>query len=176
MTDTNRPISQYIALKGLTKNAFTTRFPHPFLVEEKLVEAQEQDEPAFATFQATAAELESLLNKELPAAKVQVFPLTKRSSGKFEGMINIGRSMNNDVVLASGAVSKLHAYVRYSPSEQAFFLTDAKSTNGTFINGKRLEPQEKQRLYDGDCVLFTPQFRFRFYTSPAFHDYLTETF
>jgi len=50
--------------------------------------------------------------------------------------ISIGRLPTNDVVLASGSVSKFHAKLEVDSS--GVTITDLRSTNGTFVNGARL--------------------------------------
>ena len=50
--------------------------------------------------------------------------------------VTIGRVEGNDVVLPHGSVSRRHA--RLVVKEGKFILVDLKSTNGTFVNGRRL--------------------------------------
>ncbi|MBN1200495.1 MAG: FHA domain-containing protein [Anaerolineae bacterium] len=64
----------------------------------------------------------------------------------------IGRSRDCDFVLDSSDISRLHA--RLYNDHQNVFLEDAGSTNGTFVNGHRLEPGEAHRLRAGDMVSF----------------------
>ena len=52
-------------------------------------------------------------------------------------LMRIGRTPDNDVVLADLSVSKRHAELRKSPSGQ-FEIVDLGSRNGTFVNGKRV--------------------------------------
>lgn len=49
-------------------------------------------------------------------------------------------------------ISRIHS--RISREEDCYYLTDLNSTNGTFLNGGRLEVHEKARLRPGDCVSF----------------------
>ena len=49
-------------------------------------------------------------------------------------------------------ISRIHG--RISREEGCYYLTDLNSTNGTFLNGGRLEVNEKARLKPGDCVGF----------------------
>lgn len=51
--------------------------------------------------------------------------------------LNIGRRENNDVVIASLVVSGDHAKVDCTSS--GFLLTDLKSKNGTYVNGRRVD-------------------------------------
>ena len=50
--------------------------------------------------------------------------------------ITIGRVPGNDVVLPHGSVSRRHA--RIVIKEEKFILVDLRSTNGTFVNGRRI--------------------------------------
>ena len=176
MTDTSQPISKYVSLKGLSRDSFVTMFPHPFLVELKSNSQSSQDDPVFATLAMSAAEFSATHADGPLDTTVHVQPLTKRTTASFEGMINVGRTPNNDVVLLSRAISKLHAYFTYSRTDNAYFLTDATSTNGTLINGKKLTPKQPERIFDGDTINFAYEFRMLFFSAPSFHDYLTETY
>ena len=49
-------------------------------------------------------------------------------------------------------ISRIHS--RISKEDDCYYLTDLNSTNGTFLNGGRLEVHEKARLRPGDCVGF----------------------
>jgi hypothetical protein len=59
----------------------------------------------------------------------------------------IGRAMDNSLVLNDTEVSGYHAELL--TSAQGFILRDLKSTNGTFVNGRRIT---KQRLFPGDEI------------------------
>jgi ABC transport system ATP-binding/permease protein len=53
-------------------------------------------------------------------------------------VVRIGRSDDNDVVVADLRVSRRHAELRKSPGG-AYEITDTGSHNGTFVNGQRIE-------------------------------------
>ena len=55
-------------------------------------------------------------------------------------------------VLKNSSVSRIHASI--SRTNGRYFLSDMNSTNGTFINGRRLEINETVALEDGDRVGF----------------------
>jgi pilus assembly protein CpaF len=69
--------------------------------------------------------------------------------------VTIGRVSGNDIVLGKGNVSKRHARLLFR--EGRLIVTDLNSTNGTFVNRRRivqatiLRPQD--RLFIGDYVL-----------------------
>jgi pilus assembly protein CpaF len=69
--------------------------------------------------------------------------------------ITIGRVKGNDVLLAKGNVSKRHA--RLIQRDGRFIVTDLKSTNGTYVNHRRITHavvREGDRIYIGDFVLW----------------------
>ncbi len=66
------------------------------------------------------------------------------------GDTNIGRAPDNDVVLSDTSVSSRHARIRHGGGN-AYYLYDLASTNGTFINGTRMD---RLIVYDGDELMF----------------------
>lgn len=70
--------------------------------------------------------------------------------------ISIGRVKGNDVLLPKGNVSKRHA--RLIQRDGRFIVTDLKSTNGTYVNHRRITHatlvREGDRIYIGDFVLW----------------------
>lgn len=79
-----------------------------------------------------------------------------------DGDMFVGRSIDGDMshididLSQQGAyqhgVSRRHAVIRYH--DDALYVEDLKSTNGTRINGSQLTPQREYRLRDGDEVEF----------------------
>lgn len=61
--------------------------------------------------------------------------------------LTIGRKPDNDVVIDNPAVSGHHA--KLSRVQAVYFLEDLGSTNGTFVNEKKID---KRQLKDGDRV------------------------
>lgn len=58
-----------------------------------------------------------------------------------------------DHVLADPSISRVHARI-YKGEDGCIEIRDLNSTNGTWINGVRLEPNEKARVRRGDEVRF----------------------
>jgi ABC-type multidrug transport system ATPase subunit/pSer/pThr/pTyr-binding forkhead associated (FHA) protein len=56
---------------------------------------------------------------------------------KHKNRISIGRSSDNDVVLNHPSISRNHASI-LKKNENEFIISDEGSTNGTFVNGKRI--------------------------------------
>lgn len=78
-------------------------------------------------------------------------------SGKYQGgefplvegrEIVIGRSSELDMVLIEDMVSRKHASITVNGAE--IVITDAASTNGTFVNGEKIK---RARLKEGDRIL-----------------------
>ena len=70
--------------------------------------------------------------------------------------VNVGRDPSNDYHLAGKTyVARRQATFFYE--RQMWFLRDNNSTNGTYINGKRLEPGKKYQLATNDEISFAKQ-------------------
>src|SRR6187401_3832405 len=69
--------------------------------------------------------------------------------------ISVGRVQGNDLMLPKGNVSKRHARLIYRDGR--FIVTDLNSTNGTYVNGRKITQativREGDRIYIGDFVL-----------------------
>jgi pSer/pThr/pTyr-binding forkhead associated (FHA) protein len=70
----------------------------------------------------------------------QIFPLTG-------GVVSIGRSPNNDLVIQDRRVSRSHAQLRLVSSRYVIF--DLNSTGGTYVND---HPVNQMALYPGDVI------------------------
>lgn len=69
--------------------------------------------------------------------------------------INVGRVQGNDLMLPKGNVSKHHARLLFRDGR--FIVTDLKSTNGTYVNGRKIAQativREGDKIYIGDFIL-----------------------
>ena len=69
----------------------------------------------------------------------------------------LGREEDNDCVLYDNAASNRHADIYYDQAANTATIRDLESTNGTFINGKRinkpqtLQPEDQIRI--GHCLI-----------------------
>jgi hypothetical protein len=77
-------------------------------------------------------------------------PLAFKPGGR---RMNVGRASDNDLSLNDGSVSKVHAAVMMN-QEATLLVADTGSTNGTFINGRRISYGEARVLESGDVVSF----------------------
>src|SRR5919202_504167 len=69
--------------------------------------------------------------------------------------VTIGRVQGNDIVLPKGNVSKRHA--RIVLKDGKFIIVDLKSTNGTYVNGRKITSplviKSTDKIYIGDYTL-----------------------
>lgn len=63
----------------------------------------------------------------------------------------LGKSMTCALPLSNSTVAPCHAVIRHTP-EAGFFIADVGSQSGTRLNRRRLTPQKRQALRDGDIV------------------------
>jgi pSer/pThr/pTyr-binding forkhead associated (FHA) protein len=59
----------------------------------------------------------------------------------------IGRALDNDLVLGDTTVSRYHAVLELE--KEVLFVRDLRSTNGTYLNGRRIE---RSRIKEGDVL------------------------
>ena len=122
------------------------------MVDEPL----EDDEEAGHTMVASRAELQAALQtQKSSAARPFLIVVSGGAAGKMkpvDGPVVIGRSATADVVLDEDGISRKHA--RFSPQPDGkVVLEDLGSTNGTFVNGVRIE---RHVLTDGDKIQIGP--------------------
>lgn len=173
------PLSQVVEEHGLDKAAFLRAFPHALLVLDDIGEpdsevgqfhtiaAKVQDE------EAQGAALTKLLGK-LPGGSSQKWlaALDNRAK-KFACILTVGRAANSDMRVNIPSLSKFHAYFTHVAKDGCWYLADANSSNGTFINGKELPSSHgKVRLDNGAFIRFGPDVTAHFYTSEAFWELL----
>ena len=74
--------------------------------------------------------------------------------------VTIGRVQGNDIVLPKGNVSKRHA--RIVLKDGKFIIVDLKSTNGTYVNGRKITSplvvKENDKIYVGDFIVVTKHY------------------
>lgn len=156
-------------LKGLGAAQFVKTHNHPFLVENYLAPSSKIKLGRVETI--SEFDLEDIVpprEEKESILQARVIPLQKREVSSSERMIFVGRSANNDIVLANKMVSKLHAYFCQIPGSGVMQLVDMSSTNGTFVNGTKLAPSVKSNLEDTDMISFGPETKLEFFTPAAF--------
>ena len=104
--------------------------------------------------------LPSLSTMETPRNDIREASLTMEGIGKKHRLKlenTIGRSDKNDIVLRNPLVSAFHARVYFE--NENYFAIDQGSTNGTWINDKRLQASNILRTHD-ELIIGTTKFLF----------------
>lgn len=175
------PLSQVVEQHGLDHDSFMGAFPHALLVLDEIGDADSE----VGQFQTIAAKVEpepagpqgraltKLLGK-LPGGSGQkwVAPLDNRAK-KFACILTVGRAANSDMRINVPSLSKFHAYFTHVAKDGCWYLADANSSNGTFINGRELPTSHgKVRLENGSFIRFGPDVTGHFYEAQAFWELL----
>jgi hypothetical protein len=104
--------------------------------------------------------------------KHAIYPLVK---GEYAtGPVNlftVGRVDGNDLIMPDYAISKQHAIVEIKRG--SYTIRDCDSTNGTMVNGKRLD-KKSVLLNDGDIVGFA-RYEFTFLFPESLFDMLSDS-
>ena len=82
-----------------------------------------------------------------PEAEVLTFLIDGKIRSSSKPRTVLGRSRQSDVYVTDANVSRRHAEVVREGSD--YWLVDLRSTNGTQLNGERVE---RARLRDGDVI------------------------
>jgi hypothetical protein len=77
-------------------------------------------------------------------------PLVFKPGGK---RLNVGRASDNELTLNDASVSKIHGALLMT-SEGTLLVADTGSTNGTYLNGRRIAYGESRVIEDGDVIGF----------------------
>jgi FHA domain len=77
-------------------------------------------------------------------------PLVFKPGGR---RLNVGRASDNELTLNDASVSKIHAALLMT-SEGTILVADTGSTNGTYINGRRIAYGESRQIEEGDVLGF----------------------
>ncbi len=149
--------------RGSTREAFTARYPAPFL----LVEATAATAPASASTATNRLQAIPRGATSLDDARAIVH-LVMRRPGSSSNMITLGRAATNDLVLVGDSISNLHAYL--TRDQGTWVLRDARSCNGTWLGAARLDGPAP---LGEDALLRFGDVRARFLAPARFHAFLT---
>ncbi|HEY0760820.1 MAG TPA: FHA domain-containing protein [Pyrinomonadaceae bacterium] len=97
----------------------------------------------------TMPDIEVIARVTTPGGTREV-PLIFKPGGR---RLNVGRASDNDLTVNDASISKIHAALLMT-SEGTLLVADTGSTNGTYINGRRIAYGESRLIEDGDVVGF----------------------
>ena len=117
-------------------------------------------------FEVDMAESESSSSDSLKHA---IYPLVKNeyASGPVN-IFSIGRIDGNDMIMPDYAISKQHATIEIKRGN--YIIRDGGSTNGTSVNGRRVDRKPVQ-IQDKDVVAFA-RYEFTFFFPESLHEML----
>lgn len=143
-------LKSYLALaKETTRSEFVARSDTLYLVKRPRKKGVVQAAPAAISFQTQHTKLEV----DPYAAEWRIASVKKREGNPYPDRFSIGRALNCDVVIRLPFVSKVHAHVQVS-GPSGYSLRDNDASNGTFVNGRKLEPKGTAALKLGDEIAF----------------------
>ena len=85
-----------------------------------------------------------------------------------QDLLTVGRLPSCDLVINDPSVSKQHAVLRWHGKAGTCTVEDLTSTNGTLLNGQRLEPRREAFVRDGYLLRFGDA-DFAFFTSQSLY-------
>jgi len=103
--------------------------------------------------------------------KLAIYPLVKGEYATSTGEVfSIGRIDGNDFIMPDYAISKKHALIEIK--RDGYFLKDCGSTNGTLLNGTRLQTKPLE-VHDRDVISFA-RYEFAFLFPGSLYDMLRQ--
>ena len=175
MGDLAKALNYYLgSAEGKSKEEFVNTFANSVLVEKSGIIPLENSSLLSRT--KILNEIRDVQHpitdsSELISNTTKVFELSKRLDS-ISTDIFVGRGPTNDVVLADPAVSKSHFRFISIPETKHYQLADMFSTNGTYINGKKVDPFEKHQVEDRDAISFGTEYQLVYYSPRAFYEVL----
>ncbi len=139
-----------LGLKNLRKKYYPDRFSF-FHRTKTTFSVKEPIYPLYPV--APQQEKQAVRNETTVLSLEEKYAYLEGETNQFElvqEIIQIGRSNTNDIVLSQKEVSSNHA--RITRVDTRYYIQDLKSSNGTFINEKKV--QRKMRLKEGMIVRF----------------------
>ena len=94
-------------------------------------------------------DIEVIARVTMPSGTREI-PLIFKPGGR---RLNVGRAADNELTLNDASVSKIHAALLMT-AEGTLLVADTGSTNGTYLNGRRIAYGESRLIEDGDVVGF----------------------
>jgi hypothetical protein len=139
--------------RRMSPSRFVRAHPDPVLLHAEPLAGG--DEREFRTRLDGGPPSRAEMALELPLrGDLLVTSVCKGAASAFSGQISVGRTRTSDVSLPYARLSKFHAYFTWEGEPRLYSLTDAGSTNGTFVDGRRLTPKVAAPLPDGSYVTF----------------------
>ena len=111
----------------------------------------------------TAGEFATALYQSLAGEELELVDGQGQHLRLHRGITQIGRDPDNELIANVAQVSRHHAEIRYDG--MAWNVMDLNSTNGTFVNDRRVWPGQPLKLQAGDLLRFGPNVVYRVTTT-----------
>ncbi|MEZ6186173.1 MAG: FHA domain-containing protein [Planctomycetota bacterium] len=155
-------------LVELDKEAFLEQVKEPVVVFDEI--GEESREGQFQTINRVPESLGSTApspsksGSDFTLGGASKWACTLSTGSKFACILTLGRAANNNLRINIPSLSKFHAYFTYVAKEKAWYLADANSSNGTFLNGQELPSSHgKVKLDNGALMRFGPDITARYF-------------
>ena len=140
--------AHYRNLAALGRDEFLSSAAPAAFVRFRAIDAAEDSIDQTLSMDAGVEEVD----ETMPIGKVtlgdvvnmEIYPLVKKAGASFPDRITIGRTSNNDIVVADASISRLHAYVRRDG--RLWVVADGGSKNGSWLKGQPLEARRERPL------------------------------
>jgi len=123
------------------------------------------------TAESTSTEMidvAKIKSSAIASRDARVYRVARRAAGA--GGISVGRARDSDVWIDDTRVSKRHA--AFETGADGLVLHDLSSTNGTFVNERKLDKDERTAVKPNDVVRFGRATKMHFLDPVGFFDYL----
>jgi hypothetical protein len=157
-----------------TEEDFVASYPYPFLVQE----ATQTTAPRAGRSERTTIRLREAAvptGDGFAQGDVWIQHVCPKDPSRNEGAVLLGRDGDCDIVVVDASISSVHSRFTLEwgeGEEKIFYVTDADSSNGTFLNGEKIAPETAVRLSDQDSLRFGPAVKFQFFTAEGFFQFL----
>ncbi|UCG11690.1 MAG: tetratricopeptide repeat protein [Deltaproteobacteria bacterium] len=172
-----KKLAHYLStLENTGLSEFTEEHPTGFFVERSKCILDQDVVFQFGTQQVDLRHGFDLLENGSPQTSVleaRVIEIKKRKAGTPSGVIRIGRSADNDIVLYNKMVSKSHACLFLGTGDKIPYLVDPGSTNCTFLNQEKAAPCKMYQVKDGDEISFGPETKMIYMSAQGFYYFLS---
>lgn len=143
--------------KSKLQEEFVEKYNHPFLIRFAESPVGKMDKKmAYSTVSIKNINLDEILKMATQAHNneiIDILPVVKTARNPFQSKIIIGRTSTQDIIIDDLLVSKFHAYFE-NLGENQYNIIERGSTNGTILNGVKLENGVQNKVKDQDKISF----------------------
>lgn len=163
---------------GLTQSDYVKEHPMPVLVLDTTgAETESGFRGDFVTLKLPEITVDNIVNAvdrlKDTDEDATLLHITKANS-QFTSIVTLGRAPKNDLRIDLPSVSKFHCYFTYNAREKIWHISDAYSANGTFLDEKRLDSNQKVAVSNGAILRFGSHARAQFFEAEFFFEYLRQ--